>query len=285
VLAIIEAPEVNAQLQQTEADLKTAEANNDLAQSTATRWIDLLKTNSVSKQETDVTIGDAKAKQAIVVSMRANRDRLRDLVSFQQVVAPFDGVIMSRTTDVGRLINAGSGPMPLFRLVQTDRLRIYVRVPQDYAARIVSNLTATLQFSEHPDKTYTASLLDTAKAIDPNTRTLLIQLVTENQSNELLPGGYVQVHLQLPGDKNIVRLPVNTLLFRADGLQVATMDGSNKVVLKQIKIGRDFGDFIEVSAGIKPGEKIILNPTDSIMAGQQVRIATQQNNLQGNNQT
>jgi len=285
VLAVIEAPEVNAQLLQTEADLKTAEANNELAKSTAKRWIALLKTNSVSKQEADVTISDAKAKQAIVASMRANRDRLRDLVNFQRVVAPFDGIIMSRTTDVGRLINSGSGSMlPLFRIVQYNRLRVYVRVPQNYASSIVPTLTAQLHFSEHPDKIYSATLLDTAKAIDPNTRTLLIQLVTDNQNNELLPGGYVKVNLQLPEGKNIVRIPVNTLLFRADGLQVATIDGDHKVVLKPITIGRDFGDFVEVTTGIKPNETVILNPPDSILTGQEVQIVEQKNNSQENEQ-
>lgn len=274
-LALIAAPEVNDQLRQTEADLKTAIANNELAQSTARRWIILLKTNSVSKQDADEKISDAKAKLAIVASTRANRDRLRALVSFQRVLAPFDGVVMARNTDVGRLINAGSNPLqPLFRVVQFDRLRIYVRVPQIYTSRVKSDLTGELHLPQHPGKVFTAKLVDTARAIDPNTRTLLIQFYIDNKDNKLLSGSYALVHLKFPAFKNSVRLPVNTLLFRAEGLQVATLDGDDKVILKSITIGRDFGDEVEVVAGLKPDEIVIINPPDSIITGDKVHVVS-----------
>ena len=272
LLAEITAPEVDAQLRQTEADLKTAEANYALAASTAVRWQSLLKTASVSKQETDEKVADAKAKSAIVVSTRANRDRLLDLVNFQRIVAPFDGVIMSRTTDIGRLINAGSGTVPLFRLVQVNHLRVYIKVPEYYSKDIQPGLAAKLFFTEHPGKFYVAKLLDTAKAIDTTTRTLLVQFEIDNADEELLSGSYAEVHLLLPTSKDAVNLPVNTLIFRANGLQVATLNKDNVTILKSIVIGRDYGDYIEVLSGVQPGETIILNPSDALSSGQAVKV-------------
>lgn len=274
LLATISTPEVDAQLKQTEADLITAKANSHLANTTAVRWENLLRTDSVSKQETDEKVSDAEAKAAIVASTRANRDRLRDLVSFQKIIAPFDGVIMSRTTDIGRLINAGSGTVPLFRIVQSNLLRVYVRVPQYYSTNITPDLAAQLYFTEHPGKMYSAKLLDTAQAIDAVTRTLLVQFVIDNASYELLPGSYTEIHLKIPINRNHVRLPVNALIFRSQGMQVASIDGDHKATLKSITIGRDFGDFVEVVAGLKPGEDVILNPPDSLMSGQEVRIVS-----------
>jgi RND family efflux transporter MFP subunit len=274
LLALIAAPEVDAQLRQTEADLVTAEANYYIAHTTADRWRNLLKTDSVSKQETEEKISSEKATAAIVNSTRANRDRLRDLVSYERVIAPFDGVIMSRNTDIGRLINAGSGTVPLFRLVQSNRLRVYVQIPQYYSANIGPDFTAKLYFTEHPGQTYTAKLLDSAKAIDPNTRTLLSQFEIDNADYQLLAGGYTEAHLIIPVHKRAVRLPVNTLIFRSQGMQVATIDGDSKVLLKPITIGRDFGDSVEVVAGVRPGESIIVNPPDSIFAGEKVHIVS-----------
>jgi len=271
LLAQIATPEVNAQLRQAEADLKTAEANNNLAQTTAKRWIILWKTDSVSKQETDEKISDAKAKAAIEVATRANRDRLKDLVSFERVVAPFDGVITSRLTDIGRLINAGSGTVPLFRMAQTNPLRVYVRVPEYYSSNVKPGITTVLQFPQHPGKSYPAVLLDTAKAIDVVTRTLLVQFQVANPNNDLFAGSYTEVHLKLPA-QNSVLLPVNTLIFRAEGMQVATIDGDHQVVIKSIMIGRDYGDVVEVVNGVKPNEAVILNPPDSLLNGQEVRI-------------
>jgi RND family efflux transporter MFP subunit len=274
LLAELAAPEVDAQLRQTEADLKTAEANYTLAHTTAIRWIDLLKTESVSKQETDEKVSDEKAKLAVLNATRANRDRLLDLVNFQRILSPFDGTIMSRTTDIGSLINAGSGSVPLFRLTQSNHLRVYVKVPEYYDDFIQSNMNAQLYFTEHPGKAYTAKLLNMSKSLDPVTRTLEVQFEMDNTNEELKAGSYTQVHLTIPANAAIVRLPVNTLIFRAHGLQVATIDGDNKAELKSITMGRDFGDTVEITSGIKSGETIILNPSDSLMTGQEVKIVS-----------
>lgn len=277
LLAEIVAPELDAQLRQAEADLKTAEANNALAQTTATRWKSLLKTESVSKQETDEKVSAALANVALVNAARANRDHLLELVGFEKVVAPFDGVITSRTTDIGSLINAGSGNTlrPLFHIEQVDPLRVYVRVPQNYSASIKPGLAVDLIFSEHPGKVYQGTLLDTAEAIDPVTRTLLVQFVVNNKEYKLLPGGYTEVHIKLPTHKSAVIIPVNTILFRSEGLRVGILDGDNKVILQKIKISRDFGDTVEVSSGLEPGQKIILNPSDSLYSGEKVNIVSE----------
>lgn len=272
LLATISTPEVDAQLRQTEADLVTAQANYNIAHTTAIRWRNLLKTDSVSKQETDEKNSAEQSTAAIVTSTRANRDRLADLVSYERVIAPFDGIITSRTTDIGRLINAGSGTVPLFRLVQANRLRVYVKIPQYYSPSISSDLIVKLYFTEHPGKVYSAKLFDTAKAIDPISRTLLAEFTMDNSNYELLAGGYTEVHLILPVNKNFVRLPVNTLIFRSQGMQIATIDNDSKALLKSISIGRDFGDQVEVVAGITPGERIILNPPDSLFTGEKVRV-------------
>ena len=282
LLALIESPEVDAQLRQAYADVRNAKANYLLAAVTAKRWVKLLKTDSVSKQETDEKVSAEKATYAILASARANLQRLSDLVGFERVNAPFDGIITSRTTDIGALINSGSTPnVPLFHIVQADPLRIYVRVPQNYASRITRDMIVTLHFSQNPDKVYSAKLVETAKAINLNTRTLLTQFETDNKDYKILPGGYTEVRFAMPVPDQIVQLPVNTLLFRAQGMQVATIDGDNKVKLIKINISRDFGTYVEVNSGVTAGESIILNPSDSIFDGQQVRIATDQQNQDG----
>jgi len=272
VLAVLETPELDAQLRQANADLSTAEANNRLAQSTAKRWQKLLKTESVSKQATDEKISDAQAKDEIVKSLRANRDHLLALVAFKNIVAPFDGIVTSRTVDVGTLITEGSTTQqPLFHLVQASPLRIYVQVPQSYAARIQKEMMASLSFSDHPKQMYQAKLLETANAIDATTRTVLAQFSIENKDNALLAGGYTSVHLTFPSEKGTVRLPVNTLLFRAEGLQVACLDKDGAVILKKVTIGHDLGNFVEIVSGLEPGEEVISNPPDSLIAGQKVQ--------------
>lgn len=275
ILAIIETPELDNQLRQAEADLKVSIAQNELAQVTAVRWQKLLKTESVSKQETDEKVDTAKATKAAVVAAQANRDRLQDLVNFEQVTAPFSGTISSRATDIGALINAGNQPnaKPLFRLVQTDPLRIYVKIPENYASRIKPNMMVRLTLSEYPGQFFQAKLFQTAGAIDPKTRTILAQFTINNKDGKLLPGSYTQMHFTMPIPANSVLLPINALIFQAQGLQVATLNKQNQVVLKSITIHRDFGKVVEVATGIQPGELIIINPEDDIMNGQQVRIA------------
>ncbi len=275
VLAVIDAPELDAKLRQTEADLKVAIANNELAQITAVRWKNLLKTDSVSKQETDEKVDAARALEATVVATRANRDRLRDLVAFERITAPFTGTISARATDIGALINAGSNPndKPLFRIVQHDPLRVYVKIPENYSSRMKPNMVVQLAFSEHPGIVFPAKLLQTADAIDPITRTLLAQFTVSNKNETLLPGGYTQVSIKMPTSPHAVHIPVNTLLFRSQGLQVAKLNAHNQVMLESISISRDFGEDVEVASGIKAGEQIIINPSDSIYDGQQVRLA------------
>ncbi|WP_019216483.1 efflux RND transporter periplasmic adaptor subunit [Legionella tunisiensis] len=279
LLAIIEAPEVNAQLHQAEADLNTAIANKDLADITAKRWLHLLKSDSVSKQETDEKVSNLKATTAIVNSAQANRDRLRDLVSYERVIAPFDGTISLRTIDIGSLINAGSGTnvFPLFHIVQSNPIRVYVQIPQTYVNNVKPNMEVSLYFTEHPGKKFPAKLYKTADAINVNSLTLLAQFWADNPKDELLPGGYTEVHFDMPLSSKLIRLPVNTLLFRAQGLQVAVVNKNNKVDLRSITVSRDFGTEVEVNTGLKVGEHVILNPPDALIAGQEVKIASKDN--------
>lgn len=281
LLAEIESPEIDAQLQQAEADLNTAIANESLAQSTAKRWVALLKSDAVSRQETDEKVSLAKALSATVISARANRNRLRELVSFERVIAPFDGVITSRTTDIGALINAGSGTtaVPLFHIVQANPLRVYVQIPQNYSSNIKPDMGVSLYFAEHPGKSYPAKLLKTANAINRVTRTLLAQFEVDNSDGALLPGGFTQVHLEMPISKKLIHLPVNVLLFRAKGLQVAVLDNQNRVVLKSVTVSRDYGNDVEVDTGLSVGERVILNPPDSIFDGEEVHIAEPKDSL------
>ncbi|MDR3441549.1 MAG: efflux RND transporter periplasmic adaptor subunit [Legionella sp.] len=276
LLAEIETPELDAQQRQAVADLNTATANNNLAQSTAKRWVNLLKTDSVSKQETDEKVSSAQALAAAMIAAKANLDRLNELVRFQRVVAPFDGVITARATDIGALIDAGSSTTakPLFRIAQTDPLRIYIKVPQNSSARIKPDMVVSLHFAEHPRHEFSAKLLKTAQAIDPDTRTLLAQFVAENKQGILLSGSYTEVTLSLPIPPETVRLPVNTLLFRAEGLQVAAVTKENKIKLKSVTINRDFGAAVEIATGVKPGDRIVLNPADSITQGEAVRVVS-----------
>jgi RND family efflux transporter MFP subunit len=274
LLAEIDTPEVDQQLRQAEADLATAQANYQLARTTNERWQGLLATESVSKQDADERAGDAAAKAAATQSAAANLARLKELESFKRVVAPFDGVVTQRNTDVGALINAGQAPgSALFRVADTHRLRIYVSVPQSYAAQISSGLTAGLVFADRPGKRYQAAVVSTARALDASSRTLQVELQIDNSAGELLPGSYAEVHFDLHGASTTLRIPVNAVLFRAQGLLVATVDSTNHAHLQPITQGRDFGREIEVLSGIGPDDTLIVNPPDSISDGMQVRVA------------
>ena len=273
LLAVIDSPEVDQQLLQAEADLKTAQANADIARRTADRFAHLVDTLSVSRQAGDDREATALASAAQVSANEANVNRLRQLQSFEQVVAPFAGVITARDTDVGALINAGGTQgAELFHIAATDKLRTYVDVPQSYASDIRAGTAANLQFPDKPGKSYPATVTRTSSAIDPKARTLQVELDIDNNSGELFPGSFVQVHFQLPPVGHGLRLPANALLFRADGVQVAEVGPNGKVVLKPITLGRDFGDTIEVLTGVEPSEQVILNPSSAIASGDQVRI-------------
>jgi RND family efflux transporter MFP subunit len=273
-LAEIETPEVDQQLAQAVADLATARANEALSTTTNARWKELLRTESVSKQDADEKAGDAAAKKAAADAAAANVSRLRELEGFKHVSAPFDGIITARNTDIGALINAGqSAGTELFRLADTHKLRIYVQVPEPYAPAAKPGLQADLTFSEQQGKTYTATVVRTANALDPGLRTLQVELQLDNANGELFPGAYAEVHFKLAGSAQSLRLPANTVLFRSAGLQVATVDANNRVQLKSIVQGRDFGSSIEVLSGLSADDSVVVNPPDSIISGLTVRIA------------
>jgi RND family efflux transporter MFP subunit len=277
LLAEIESPEVDQQLRQAEADLATAEANQKIADLTAQRWRDLRSTDSVSKQEADEKIASAASGDAQMQAAHANVQRLKELSGFEKIVAPFDGVVTARNTDIGQLIAAGENTGPaLFRVADMHRLRTYVTVPQTYAAGMTPGLKADLLFPDRPGKVYTATLDSTSSAIDTTTRTLLAQLVIDNKNGELLPGAYAEVHFHLPPGVAgpIFKLPANVLLFRSDGLHVGVVDANNHVVLKTVEVGRDFGSDIEIIHGLNADDNVILSPPDSLTEGMAVRLAT-----------
>jgi RND family efflux transporter MFP subunit len=276
LLAEIDTPEVNQQLRQSRADLATAQANLNLSKITADRYAGLLKSDSVSKQESDNAAGDYEAKQANLQSSQANVNRLQELQSFQKIYAPFAGVITARNTDVGALIDSGSGGgvrTELFHVVQPDKLRVYVSVPQAYSQAAKPGLTADLTLSEFPGRRFEGKLVRTANAIDPTSRTLLVEIAVDNPTGQLFTGSYAEVHLKLPTAASAFILPVNTLLFRAEGLRVASVGEGQKVELKPITIGHDFGSEVEVVAGLDGSENVIINPPDSVVNGETVRIS------------
>jgi RND family efflux transporter MFP subunit len=273
LLAEIETPEVDAQYRQAKADLATAQANNHLSQTTAGRFRELRKTGLVAQQDADNAEGDAEAKKAQMDSAQQNLDRLQQLESFNRIVAPFDGVITTRRVDVGSLITQGNTTaQELFHLSSTSRLRVYVQVPQAYASVIRAGMQASLSTAERPDQLHPAKVISTAEAIDPATRTLLTELQADNPHGELLPGSYSQVHLPLPEAVDRWRVPSNSLLYRGDGLHVATVDAQNRVHLRSVTVGRDFGAEIEILSGIDPQERVIMSPPDSILDGAQVKV-------------
>lgn len=275
LLAEIDTPEVQQQLSQAEAELANAEANSKIASVTSERWESLRKTDSVSRQDADEKASLADASKAQLQSARANLQRLRDLSGFQRIVAPFDGVITARDTDVGRLIAAGGGTGPeLFRISDERQLRLYVRVPQAFAPQMGPKTTAAVSFPDHPGKSFLARMDSTANAIDPTTNTLLVQLKVDNANGALLPGAYADVHFKVPPGAlgESLQLPANTLLFRSDGIHVATVDAAGHVSLKSIIIGRDYGSAIEVVNGLTPQDVVILSPPDSLLDHANVRV-------------
>ena len=276
LLAEIDTPEVDQQLKQARADLQTAEANLRLAQITATRYADLLKTDSVAKQDADNAQGNYEARQAAVASAEANVKRLQDLQSFQKIYAPFDGVITARNVDVGSLIDAGSGGGPtreLFHIVAPRILRVYVNVPQKYSREAQPGLKAELVLPDYPGKHFDGKLVRTAGAIDANTRTLLTEVDVDNPKDELLTGAYAELHLLFPRDKGTFMLPVSALMFDSNGMHVATVRDGKHVVLKEVSLGRDYGNQVEVLSGLDDSDQVVVNPPDSLTNGETVRVA------------
>lgn len=276
LLAEIETPELDQQLQQARADLSTTVANYHLAQTTADRWQVLLKTNSVSKQEADQTMANMVAQKAAVDAQTANVHRLEQLQSFEKVYAPFDGVITARNTDIGALIDAGAAGQSheLFHLADISTMRVFVAVPEIYAAAARPGAHALLTLDEYPGRKFSGTLTRDTRAIDPASRTLLVEVDIENHDGLVLPGAYVSLHLSLPGPVRSVTIPSDTLLFRKEGLNVVVVRDGH-AVLTPIAIGRDYGDHVEVLSGLKPGDPVILDPSDSLLSGDAVRLAAE----------
>ncbi len=273
LLAEIETPEVDAQYRQAKADLATADANNRLSQTTAQRFQELRKTGLVAQQDVDNAVGDAEAKKAQTESARQNLQRLEQMQGFNRITAPFEGVVTARRIDVGALVTEGSTTgQELFHLSSTSRLRVYVQVPQAYANWITPGMSADLTTVERPELRHPAKVVSTAGSIDATTRTLLTELEADNPKGELLPGSYSQVHLPLPTGLKTWRVPSNALLFRGDGLHVATVDAQSQVHLNTVAIGRDYGAEVEILSGVSAQDRIILNPPDSILAGAIVKV-------------
>lgn len=272
LLAEIDTPELDQQLEQAKAEVAQADASLALAKTTAERWADLLKTASVSEQENAEKQADYELKKADLEAAKANLHRLEDLKSFARVTAPFAGTITARETDVGQLITAGSG-RELFRLAQTDPLRVYVHVPQTLSHEVEVGQGAELIINELPGRTFKAKVVRTAGAMDPNSRTLLAELQVDNPKNEILAGSYAQVRFDdILGDPTLT-LPANTLLFRSQGMQVGVVGDDGKVEVRTIRLGRDFGQNVEVIDGVKAGDRVIVNPSDSLASGMTVRVA------------
>ena len=274
LLADIDTPEVDQQLSQARADLATSQANASLSKITAARYQELIKTDGVSKQEVDNAVGDLAAKEATVNSAQANVRRLEELEGFKHVVAPFSGVVTRRQTDIGQLINAGNGgaSQELFTLAQTDPLRVYVNVPEAYAPSIHAGLPAYLELTQYAGRKFEGKVVRTAQSIDLSTRTLLTEVDVPNRAGELLPGGYAQVHLGVQVGGERVRVPVNALLFRSEGLRAVVVDANHKIRLQPLTIGHDYGTSLEVLQGVTSADWIVLNPADSLDDGQQVNV-------------
>jgi RND family efflux transporter MFP subunit len=273
LLAEIDTPEVDQQLAQARADLATAQANAALSQTTATRWAALLTRNAVSRQEADEKNGDLAAKRSLVNAAQANVDRLKATEAFKRIVAPFAGVITSRSTDIGALISVGgASDVPLFTVSDERRLRIYVHVPQSYTAQVKPGMLASFTVPEYPGRVFRAPLLATSDAVNTQSGTLLLQLQIDNADGALKAGDYAQIRFALPAQSGVILLPATALTFRTNGMAVAVLGRNGRAIVKPVQIGRDFGQNVEVAAGLSATDKVIDNPPDSLETGDAVRV-------------
>ncbi len=275
LIAEIETPETDHQLQQARADLETAQANLNLSQLTSDRLVTLGKKGAVARQDVDNSVGDRNSKKAIVDSATANVKRLEDLQAYEKVYAPFDGVITARNTDIGALIDAGSSSAngkELFHISATNRLRVFISVPEDYDQAARNGSPASLTLNEFPGRSFPGTIVRNSNSIDQASRTLLVEVDVDNPTGELLPGAYVSVHLKYTGvSPNALTIPVTTVMFRSEGIRAAIVrDG--KAMLVPITVGRDFGDSLEIISGLRPQDPLILNPPDSLISGTPVKV-------------
>ena len=275
LLAYIETPEVDAQLEQAQADQRTAQAQYDISKVTAERWVGLLKTNAVSREVAEQDVATMKALAATLASAQANVRRLSKLQSYEKVVAPFAGVVTARNIDVGALIDsgaAGGSKMELFHLAETDKLRVFIDVPQAYAQDMQPGVPATLTLPQRPGSPLHGAVVRTSGAINSTSRTLRVEVDVDNQEGAVLPGAYALLDLDVTTSHPLLSVPVNTLLFRPNGIQVAVVDGTGKAQLRTVTLGRDFGTTVEVTSGLDVSERIIANPGDAIAPGDSVRV-------------
>jgi RND family efflux transporter MFP subunit len=273
LLAEIDTPDLDQQLMQARADLNVSEANSKLAQITAERWQSLSGTDAVAKQDVDQRNFTWNANVAQVKASQANVDRLVAMEGFKRLIAPFDGIVTARDTDIGALINVGaSGGAQLFVVSETSKLRVYVNVPQNYVPSVPPGTKATISVPEQPGKTYTGTVEASAQAVDPISGTTLMQIIVDNGAGEMMPGDYASIRLAVAAVANVLSVPSSALIFDAKGLSIATVGADNRVVLKPVSIGRDLGPVIELASGLAPEDRVIQNPPDGIANGTEVRL-------------
>jgi RND family efflux transporter MFP subunit len=274
MLAEIDTPDLDQQLMQARADLSVAEANAKLAQISAERWQSLANTDAVARQDVDQRTFTWNANIAQVRAAQANVDRLVAEQGFKRLIAPFDGIVTARETDIGALINVGAaGGAELFVVSETGKLRVYVNVPQNFVPSVPAGTRATIRVPEHPDKVYSGTVEASAQAVNSSTGTTLMQLIVDNSAGELMPGDYASIQLQTAAAANVLSVPSSALIFDAKGLSIATVDAGNRVLLKPVSIGRDLGAVIELTSGLSPNDRVIQNPPDGIGNGAEVRLA------------
>ena len=275
LLAEIDTPDLDQQLQQARAALGVAQANAKLAKISADRWQSLAGTDAVATQDVDTRNSTLNANIAQVKAAQASLDQLVAEEGFKRLVAPFDGVVTARDTDIGQLINVGAaGGMQLFVVSETGKLRIYVAVPQNYVPSVPPGTKATIRVPEHPDKTYSGTVEASAQSVVPSTGTTLMQIIVDNSAGELMPGDYASIHLQIAGEPNVLSVPSSALIFDARGLSVATVGADNRVVRTPVLIERDLGPVVELASGVAPNDRVIENPPDGVENGAEVRLAT-----------
>jgi RND family efflux transporter MFP subunit len=288
LLAVIETPELDQQLASAKADLATAKSNAGIAKVTADRYGDLIGRNAVSQQDTDTAAQALEARNTQVASAQANVQRLEELVSFERIVAPFDGVITARNLDIGQLITAtgststsgaaNSANKEIFDVSAVRTLRVFINVPQIYSPDAKNGTIAKLTLPQYPGRTFEGKLVRSSNAVDPATRTLLAEVDVDNRSGALLPGSYTEVHLNVSSEAPVLVVPVSALILEPDGLRVATVDANHHVHMARVTPGRDYGTTVEVLAGLQPGDSIVGNPPDSLTDGEEVRVVTPNNN-------
>ena len=275
LLAVIDTPELDKQVAQAESDLATAQANANIARIQAERYSGLVKSDAVSQQDTDTFVSQASATASAVKSAQANLQRLRELQSFEKIYAPFDGVVTARAVDTGQLISSGSGQSAgtqLFHMQALQTLRVYTNVPQMYSQTLKHGMKIGLTFPEHPGKTYQGTLVRTADAIDPTSRTLLVEVDVDNRSGELMPGALAQVHFKTPAVGPTFIVPTSALVFRREGLQVSTVVDGNVAHLIPVVIGEDDGASVQIINGLNAGDQVIQDPPDSLIDGEKVNV-------------